>query len=425
MNLLDDASRRRDLVTARLARPVQDQWEAAVVLEAWVGVESVEAIAAGASAAPMRPIDVATFAAAEPDQHRPGPGHDLMVTALALLTSLWWFGPLNATFGRSPRDAFFVALPAALAAQWALRGRYVLDDGGLGVVRKYPAFAVGALVVVVVVPWLGFGMLGLAVGLVAAIWTTGFLMMRGRGAFLYVGQVAITTWLLVIHPERAFSTLLVSCSVGLTIVVWRAMKDPVSLHMPRPFRHAAVLGVMGASFGVMVIGGSATMQSTPATWAGVGVVSIGVYWAGVAMNDVWVEVPVRMATVPLAHPPIPAACGAWLKRTAYRMMVVTALAALASVVAGRGSVSALVPVVGFGLIASATLASGYAFELVSKVMSGLAVVVGASAALALATVVPSIALVAGAGLATLIVSVQLAVAARDDDVLLATRMLVR
>ena len=181
------------LVEARLGRRPQDMLEAAVALEAWVGLPAQTALATGSAL--MRP----EARAAETSVGRvpaPSSRHGAVLEGLALVITViaiaCWAAPLSSSLGADVVErGLLIALPLTLALQWGLRARY-LDrvDALVQLADRRGMLLLGGCVVAAL-PALAFGAAGALAGLLTVTWVAGTILVRRRWAALYATGVLL------------------------------------------------------------------------------------------------------------------------------------------------------------------------------------------------------------------------------------------
>ena len=119
--------RARHLVEARLGREPQDALEAAVVLEAWAGVPAQQALETARAMMPTRRgVPLVSRAKPAPVVRPPRQLAEGLAFVVTIAAIALWAAPLVSALGvQVVRDALVLALPSALAVQWALASRHL------------------------------------------------------------------------------------------------------------------------------------------------------------------------------------------------------------------------------------------------------------------------------------------------------------
>jgi Co/Zn/Cd efflux system component len=356
----------RHVVAARLGRDPQDMLEAAVVLEAWSGLRAGEALRSGQAV--MQAADATAQESVgavpdEPEDERQGAqALTLLVTVVAIA---WWAAPLTRALRPGvAADALVLALPASVAAQWALQARYLSRPDGLGLLA-----ARWRVLVLVLAAGLGLGTLvlgtaGLVGTALAAIWTGGLVLVRRGWALLYGAAVCLgTAGMLAELPALAMvAGVAGTVAAGVAFALVRA-EAGLPRHPAQPAR-VLVAGAIGAGLGILLVGDRSLDWATDAGPALALLPSTAAsLWAGRHLWRFQRTIPVSLAGVPVSR--------AASRRLALRSLRVLggALGRLAIVTAALSGVLLGVAwlggpdadagvLAGFGLVAVATLLVG-------------------------------------------------------------------
>ena len=191
----------RALIEARLGRPPEDAYEAAVVLEAWGGERagtvfrlSSETVRDGTGADRSEGARVA-------DATEERTVADAIATLLTVLCIAAWSTPLAVALGPDERIAFGLALPLALAVQWAIQARYrIVGKRRLVGLRRDLPTVVAVSVGGTLTASLTLGRAGLVAALLVLIWAGGSLVARSGLAWVQAGTVAAVA--VALQPRR-------------------------------------------------------------------------------------------------------------------------------------------------------------------------------------------------------------------------------
>jgi hypothetical protein len=237
----------RALIEARLGRPPEDSYEAAVVLEAWGGERagtvfgvSSEAVRDGAA------TDRAAGArAADATEERTAA--DGVATLLSVLGVAAWSTPLAVALGPDERIAFGLALPLALALQWAIRARYrVVGKRRLVGLRRDTPALLAASIGGTLIASLTLGRAGLVAALLVLIWAGGSLVARAGHAWAQTAIVAAVAVALNLELHVVAVLGAAAAVTGALIALALRREDPHALPGP------GALALAGAACGLLL-----------------------------------------------------------------------------------------------------------------------------------------------------------------------------
>jgi len=294
------------IVGARLGRPPQDLLEAAVVLEAWGGVPSADALALEPALLPaqVEPDARATRWEAEEDEGRESivaEGIGLLVAIVAVAT---WAGPLSHQLGATVLEhALRVALPLTLGLQWTIRSRYLGRPSGLRCLAEERGRVLLALSMLLfalaLVPHVG-----VLAAVLVLIWVGGTLLARRGWGLLYAVLVAGEAVALARHVPAARSLL------GLAVVVFWACVlavatagGPTPRQAPGRLRRSLAAGAIGALLGGLLIGDQSLGWGVHGAFPGLALAPsvIGSLWGGYHLWQFHAAVPRALRGLPLAQ----------------------------------------------------------------------------------------------------------------------------
>ncbi len=245
------------VIEARLGRTPQDMLEAAVVLEAYVGVPAAGALNTG-----RRIMDPTS------ERRRPSTGilprttplEGLALEAIAFIAAMiaiaCWAAPLSDVLGAGlVKEALLIALPLAVALQWAVNSRYLSRPRGTVHLGRHPIALVlfaGALIVLLSA---AFGLSGLIAGLLAVMWTGGTILIASRLPDEYMGLVLLATAGIyaglppveVLAGAAAVTTIMVILAITITI----SNDEPT--HKPGRWSRVAMAGAIGLGIGALLV----------------------------------------------------------------------------------------------------------------------------------------------------------------------------
>jgi hypothetical protein len=280
----------RRLIEARLGRPPEDAFEAAVVLEAWGGERagtvfrlSSEAVRDGAES-----DRVEGTRSAEVGEERTAA--DGIATLLSVLGVAAWSTPLADALGSDERVAFGLALPLALAAQWAVRARYrIVGKRRLVGLRRDLPWVVGACLGGTLGAWLGLGRAGLVAALLVLVWAGGSLVARAGWAWVQVAIVGAVA--VALNLDAPVLAVLGAAAVATALTVALALRHEDPHLLPGP----AALALAGAASGLLLgllLTADSTIRWGTAWVLGVALVPsvVGALWAGTHLSKLHLRV---------------------------------------------------------------------------------------------------------------------------------------
>jgi hypothetical protein len=241
-----------DIVRARLGRDPQDMLEAAVVLEAWGGMEAEQALRSGRALVRATPSpQLVSVSSAMEDESQPGFAWEAVAFIVAIMAIAWWTAPLSDALGiDTVQRALEFALPATLALQWGLGSRYLSRAQGIAQLGRHRRALIAATVAIVVVPWVAVGAVGALAGLLTVTWTCGVVLIRRRWAAAYVLIVLLATGgMLLDLPAVAVIVATATTTVAVVVLALATLgsqaREPVG-RWSRTLISTAIGGGLGA-----------------------------------------------------------------------------------------------------------------------------------------------------------------------------------
>ena len=404
------------IVEARLGREPQDMLEAAVVLEAWAGIPAGEALQSG------RAIMASDTPEPQPSAGRL-PGADaqggLRVEALSFVIAVVaiaaWAAPLSSRVGSDAvARALICALPMTLALQWGLASRYLSRPEGVARLGRRPVLLLLAALALVAVPALIMGRSGAVAGLLTLTWTGGTIVIRRQWSLAYAGMVVLASGAMVAGMPATnvlgFTAALTTVAVAVAV---RARVVP-SGHSPGRWGRAILASAIGAGVGLVLVI-DRTVDWSVGSIPAIALLpsSLASFWAGYHLWRFQQVITQTLSGVAVAdgrvrglgRRPLRVLLGA----VARLALLTTALSVLLVVVASSLEVKASgsTVLVGFGLVALATLFVGLLESLGRGVwaLAALAVGIAGEAAAVRLTELGAVAgggLIVGASLAVVI-----------------------
>jgi hypothetical protein len=396
----------RRIVEARLGRDPQDMLEAAVALEAWAGMPPAAALAQG------REIMMSLPATPQPSAGRlpgPEPQRGIAIEAVAFIFAVLaiacWAGPLTARLGsEAVETALILALPTTLALQWGLASRYLSRPDGIASLGRRPLLLVVAAGAIIAIPTLTLGRTGALAGLLTVTWTGGTIVIRRHWSLAYAGMMVLASAAMVAGFP---ATNVLGATAALTIVaVALAVRARVVATGASPGRwgRALVAAMIGAGIGSMLMVDRSvdwSLGSLPAI--GLLPSSVASFWAGYHLWHFQQVIPQSLSGVPLSgvdppglrRPALAVLCGAVARLVGLAAALSLLLLAGAAVL--RLETTGSTVLIGFGLVALATLFSSLLEALGRGVWAIVALAAGIAAEVAVARLT-DLSLVTGGGL---------------------------
>lgn len=231
--------------------------EAAVVLEAWVGVPAGKALDAG------RRIMSATHTERRPStgalQRAPrldGLALEAIGFIAAMIAIACWAKPLSDALGLEiVKQALLIALPLTIALQWGVNSRYLSRPRGTVLLGRHPlalALLCGGLIMALTA---AFGQSGLVAGLLTVMWTGGTILIASRLPDGYVGLVLLATT--GIYAGLPSVMVLASAAAATTVIVILAVTITVNknepTHQPGRWSRVGMASAIGLGIGALLV----------------------------------------------------------------------------------------------------------------------------------------------------------------------------
>ena len=357
------------VVEARLGRPPQDVLEAAVVLEAWVGIPAARALDAGhhiigSTIGTRRP----STAVLPPATRTEGLALEAIAFIAAMIAIACWAAPLSDALGVQPvKQALLIALPLTVGLQWGVNSRYLSRPRGtvhLGRHTLALALLAGALIVSLAI---AFRLSGLIAGLLAVMWTGGTILISSRLADGYMGLVLLATTgiyaglpaVAVLAGAAAATTVIVILTVTITV------KHDEATHKPGRWSRVGMAAAIGLGIGALLVVDRSIDWSLGAVPAlGLLPSTIASFWGGSYLWRFQDVLPRAIAGIPVsgnsvrgtARVPLVLLLGA-IGRLAFLTAALSLILVFGAQLFGV-TVSGASVLAGFGLVALATLLVG-------------------------------------------------------------------
>ncbi len=293
-----------ELIDARLGRPANDVLEAAIVLEAWGGAPASEALA---GAPELVRHDVPRQRGHGRTEHRDDRERaSLLGEALTLVMSILsvaaWAQPLRATVGAETLTvAVRIALPLAIALQWAARSRYLSRREGLSLLAHDGPQAALLLLVAIFLPLALSGAAGRLAALLTVVWTAGAILTR-RGWGVPYGLTLVLTTVALDERHSPYLPLgaLALLTSALCVAALRTRRAQPTTRAGS-VRRAVLAALLGGGAGVLMVGdpslGWGVRGSQPALALLPAVA--GSFWGGYHLWNLYQALPEGLRGLPL------------------------------------------------------------------------------------------------------------------------------
>lgn len=241
----------RDLAEARLARPVQDSLEAAVVLEAWVGEDTPHAL----NIAPELVRDEASPSERShivPERITGESFSTGLGLVLAVVLVATWAAPISSSLGANVwNGALLLALPVALSLEWMMLARYGDANSGLTFNASGAVLGIASLLLVATaLSFLGPG--GRIASALVITWVCGAALVKVGHMPTYLAVLALSAGLLYlgtsVEPVIWCAALLSLVIVSVTLL----SSTSENIHEVVAFRVFG-WGLIGAGLGLMLV----------------------------------------------------------------------------------------------------------------------------------------------------------------------------
>jgi hypothetical protein len=248
----------RLLVEARLGRAPQDMLEAAVVLEAWAGVPAQTALVAASAAMPVEPASPQPSAGRLP-RHRDGDrvladGAAFLVCVVAIAC---WAAPLTSGMGvTAVEHGLALALPLTLALQRLLGSRFLDRPQGIAQLALHRGLLPAGAAAVLLLPTLLLGAGGTLAGLLTISWTGGTILIRRRWPAVYVAIVLVATAAMAAGAEALDVVALAAAATAVAVALALApskVGSPPTRRSPGRGEPVAVAAAIGVGLGVVLV----------------------------------------------------------------------------------------------------------------------------------------------------------------------------
>jgi hypothetical protein len=364
-----DTERAESIVEARLGRKPQDMLEAAVVLEAWVGVPAGGALDAGERITESTEEKRLPSTGKVPIPKRlEGLALEAVGFIVAMLAIACWAAPLGDDLGGNlVENALRIALPLTVALQWGVNSRYLSRPKGTVILGRHPIVIALVAAALILVPAAIFGRSGLVAGLLTVTWTGGTILIASHLSEGYVGLVLLATT----GMFAGLSSIAVLAAVGAATTVAVILAVTTAVNSGEPTHRAGRWGRVGTAMAIGLGVGSLLVVDRSIDWTLGAVPALGLlpstiasFWAGSYLWRFHHVLPQAVAGVPVSSGTVRGKSKAplgLLFGSIGRLVFLTTALSLMLVFGARllgVEMSGVSVLVGFGLVALATLLVG-------------------------------------------------------------------
>ncbi|MBP7928614.1 MAG: hypothetical protein KAZ88_00380 [Acidimicrobiia bacterium] len=289
-----DVNTARAVVEARLERQPQDAIEAGVVLEAWGGMTSADALNLGRQ--------VVAESRSRPHEARPQVSYSLprerylslgLGLVLTLFTLATWSIPLSWRYEpQVVSDTLRLALPITMAFQGGLRRRYLARRGGLATMRPDGKWVLTGAAVGSLLLGLTLGTQGWLAAFLSVTWVGGSLLVARRWVWQYTFlALAVTVPLFLSVPPMP---VLLLAAVAMCVLVRGAIvSEPERAHHPGPWLQVIIETIIGAFLGLMLVLDDSVGYGMRNLLPAVTLLpsAVGVAWGGIELSELWRALP--------------------------------------------------------------------------------------------------------------------------------------
>ncbi len=290
-----DIERAAATVVARLGRRPVDALEAAVVLEAWGGMEAPQSLAIGPAV--VEATRGRSHSWRKPIQSRDhdrvvqdGPPFGLVVGSVVMLLSIMvWMASLPPVGGDGIGSLALQAMPVGLGLQWFLQSRFLAGEGGISRLRNLDVLSVLVISVTLLVAWGIGGSHGQFSMALVVVWSTATILvvrgwgLPGSGLFIVAAIAGFFD-----SPTGLNVAVVVDMSIlisGVAVVTVPRTTSPLG-----SWEKSGIATAVGVLMGLLVVVGmSPDVIDIVATSTLVVVFSIiGAMWGSFHLNQLWI-----------------------------------------------------------------------------------------------------------------------------------------
>jgi hypothetical protein len=292
------------IVEARLGRPARDVLEATVALEAWGGKSALPAMSAARGLIDLHgpPLQSRTKQEPTEDREQASVLAEGVTLVLLILSVAAWATPIREQLGPGVlAHAIRVALPVAVALQWALRSRYLSRRAGLQCLARDGIVCSAVMISLVEVPLILIPHWGLLAAMMVPVWVGGTVLTRRGWGLMYAAVLVIGT-IALDGGLSAYLALgaLTAITVLMCLVAILTRRQPTDERAGTAHR-ALLAAMLGGCVGVLLVADPTLGWGVHGIHPAIALVPsvIGSFWGGYYLWNFYDEIPRGLRDVPL------------------------------------------------------------------------------------------------------------------------------
>jgi hypothetical protein len=292
------------IVQARLGRPARDVLEATVALEAWGGKAALPAMSAARGLINLDSPPLQSRSKVDPTEDREQASvlAEGITLVLLILSVAAWATPIRQQLGPGVLShAIRVALPVAVALQWALRSRYLSRRAGLQCLARDSVVCAGLMILLVELPLALIPRWGPVAAMMVPVWVGGtVLTRRGWGlmyaAVLVVGTIALDGGV----PAYVALGALTAITLFMCLMAVLTRRQPTDERAGTAHR-ALLAAMLGGCVGVLLVADPTLGWGVHGIHPAIALLPsvIGSFWGGYYLWNFYDEIPRGLRDVPL------------------------------------------------------------------------------------------------------------------------------
>ena len=292
------------IVEARLGRPARDVLEATVALEAWEGKSALPAMSAarGLINLDSPPLQSRTKVEPTEDREQESVIAEGVTLVLLILSVAAWATPIREQLGPGVLShAIRVALPVAVALQWALRSRYLSRRAGLQCLARDSLVCSVLMITLVEVPLALIPHWGPVAAMMVPVWVGGTVLTRRGWGLWYAGVLVVGT-IALDSGQPAYLALGALTAITLLICLMAVLTRRHPTDERAGTAHRALLAAMlGGCIGVLLVADPTLGWGVHGIHPAIALLPsvIGSFWGGYYLWNFYDEIPRGLRDVPL------------------------------------------------------------------------------------------------------------------------------
>jgi len=293
------------VLEARLGRGARDVLEATVVLEAWTGRPARSAMRSARDLVTIDGPPLRALSSSDPfaDSERSSVIAEGLTLVLLIISIAAWAAPIRTHLGPTVLShAIRVALPLAIAFQWALRSRYLGRPQGLACLARDGLGVWALLLVVVDVPLAFIPGWGPVAAMMVPIFVGGTVLTRRGWGLIYAGVLIVGTLVMGqgVNPLVVLAAL-TTITLAMCLVAVRSSRQTHTDERAGTVDRALTAALIGGAMGVLLVADPTVSMGVHGTYPAIALLPsvIGCYWGGYYLWNFFDAVPRGMRGVAL------------------------------------------------------------------------------------------------------------------------------